>query len=219
MGASSVDDLLYLVRARGAVFDFFNISSAIARLPKLVTGEVGFMGPTAQRNNRFGGHPQFSRHGTSSVAGAPVDVTGGSAGAGAGASPHLTPAVKELAERLCTALVLRFLPELDARGVANTAWAFAKLRYVPDPALPALLSREALMRMPEFEPQHLSNLAWALVYMHHKDDALLSEIAHRSAARLTEFKPQEVVSGVDAAGSVPSLLHCTAVRMHVTSAG
>jgi hypothetical protein len=189
MGASCVDDLLYIVRARGSTFDFFNISSAIARLPKLVTGggDLAFMAPpAAHRTSRFGGQHQFGRHG-SSASGVPADQS-------AGGNPHLTPAVKELAERLCTALVSRFLPELDARGVANTAWAFAKLRYVPDPALPALLSREALTRMPEFEPQHLSNLAWALVYMHHKDDALLSEIARRSAARLTEFKPQEVVS-------------------------
>lgn len=67
----------------------------------------------------------------------------------------------------------------DARGLANTAWAFGKLRYVPDPALPALLSSHAAAKINDFVAQNLSNLAWAMVYMHHKDDALLALMSQR----------------------------------------
>lgn len=66
-----------------------------------------------------------------------------------------------------------------ARGLANTAWAFGKLRYVPDAALPALLSTHAVARIHEFAAQNLSNLAWAMVYMHHKDEQLLGLMSQK----------------------------------------
>jgi hypothetical protein len=53
----------------------------------------------------------------------------------------------------------------DARGLANSAWAFAKLKYVPaasspsaSPPLPSVIAAAALRRLHEFSPQNLSNL-------------------------------------------------------------
>ncbi len=51
------------------------------------------------------------------------------------------------------ALSLQHLHTFDARGLANTAWAFAKMRYVPDASLPAALSAEATSRIHEFAAQ------------------------------------------------------------------
>ena len=91
---------------------------------------------------------------------------------------HLCPVARELADRLC-ALVAAHVHEFDARGIANTAWAFAKLRYMPDERLPAMLCAEASMKIHDFVAQNLSNLAWALVYLHDRDDGLLTMMSQR----------------------------------------
>lgn len=41
MNTHSARDLHTIVRSKGSTFDFFNISSAIARVPKLVGGSGG----------------------------------------------------------------------------------------------------------------------------------------------------------------------------------
>ena len=59
---------------------------------------------------------------------------------------------------------VRMLPELDARGVANVAHAFAKARLVgtgPWQTVWAALPEAALRSLGDFDPQHLSNTAWA----------------------------------------------------------
>jgi hypothetical protein len=83
MTANSTAELLALVRAHGAAFDFFNISTAIARVPKLVGphacgGQVG--GWTGALSSRLGaaGDRRGRRRSLSDVA----------------ASLHLVPALK-----------------------------------------------------------------------------------------------------------------------------
>eukprot|EP00967_Tisochrysis_lutea_P154706 scaffold307836_cov19-Tisochrysis_lutea.AAC.1 len=66
--------------------------------------------------------------------------------------PPMGDGAKALAAHLY-ALSLQHLHTFDARGLANTAWAFAKMRYVPDSVLPAALSIEASTRIDEFAAQ------------------------------------------------------------------
>lgn len=96
---NTIDQLLALVTNHGDEFDFFNISTAISRLPKLV-----------------GDHGQHASH-----------RAGDHDGKASASSAHLSASVKDLADRLCS-LALRHVHEFDGRGLANTAWAFAKLR-------------------------------------------------------------------------------------------
>jgi len=222
MSASCVGELLALVRARGHNFDFFNISSAVSRAPKLVEAEHA----SAKSNARAAPHacaaaasasplPNMSSAEAAAHARAAQNGHGQLAPpAGAGCPTNTPPpppmgdGAKALAAHLY-ALSLQHLHTFDARGLANTAWAFAKMRYVPDSVLPAALSIEASTRIDEFAAQNLSNLAWAMVYMHWRDPHLLGLMANRVLLLLDQFKPQELANIMWAFASLEHHDHTT----------
>ncbi|KAJ9530774.1 hypothetical protein QJQ45_014929, partial [Haematococcus lacustris] len=188
MAASSVEALLGLVQARRGDLDFFNVSTAVARLPKLLEFE-GVAWP-----------------GAGAAPGRPLATSLPTP------PPHLRPAAAQLAQ-LLGALVAQHLPDFDARAVANSAWAFAKLRYVPDPALPRLLCGEALVKLDGFGAQNLANMAWAMVYLHHRDERLLSVLAHKLGLVAGELKPQEVANAMWALASLEHMPPNTLVAL------
>ena len=65
----------------------------------------------------------------------------------------------------------------DARGLANSAWAFGKLKYSPNQKLPALIAAAAIDKMEAFSAQNLSNLLWSFVYLHYHNEQLLNAVA------------------------------------------
>lgn len=67
----------------------------------------------------------------------------------------------------------------DARGLANSAWAFGKLKYAPNQKLPQLIAAAAITKMDVFSAQNLSNLLWSFVYLHHRDEALMAAVAKK----------------------------------------
>jgi hypothetical protein len=67
----------------------------------------------------------------------------------------------------------------DARGLANSAWALGKLKYVPNQRLPALIATAALDKIESFSAQNVANLLWSLVYLHHRPEQLLSAAARQ----------------------------------------
>jgi hypothetical protein len=153
MGSASLEQLLAIVRGHGHTFDFFNISTAVSRVPKLLdTSHICAaaaaapppmaLTPLHHHNSDVGSDTAASSSITTNatenapdtfaaVAAASSTSSGGSNGCGGGngVACHLSPVAKELADKLCD-LVLKHLNEFDGRGLANTAWAFAKLRYV-----------------------------------------------------------------------------------------
>eukprot|EP00878_Enallax_costatus_P027886 GHUV01030071.1.p1 GENE.GHUV01030071.1~~GHUV01030071.1.p1 ORF type:complete len:312 (-),score=101.70 GHUV01030071.1:509-1444(-) len=131
MNTHSMRELHNIVRSKGAGFDFFNISSAIARVPKLV-------GPTGGVQN---------------------DVT-----------------AKALVDDLASLMATQ-INTFDARGLANSAWAFGKLKYSPNQKLPALIAAAAIDKMEAFSAQNLSNLLWSFVYLHYRNEQLLTAVA------------------------------------------
>jgi len=189
MAARTVEELLALVKSKSAHFDFFNISSAVSRAPKLVEMVQGHapMGHAA--------HDMMGSEGDMAMRGSADGMQMSSSGASQAhtSAAHLSPAAHELADRLC-AMAMENMRAFDARGLANTAWAFGKLRYVPDAALPALLCSHAAAKIGEFAAQNLSNLAWAMVYMHHRDESLLALMSHRIRALVNDLKPQELAN-------------------------
>lgn len=183
---NSVEQLLALVTSHGHEFDFFNISTAISRMPKLV-GD----GPGAMRD-------RSSAQQMPELDAAPLDGPATAGHTSKAAAPcanaaHLSAPLRDLADRLGT-LALRHVHEFDGRGLANTAWAFAKLRYVPDAALPAALCRAAVSRIDQFAAQNVSNLAWALVYLHYQDEQLMQLLKRKACDQVHEMKPQELAN-------------------------
>lgn len=70
----------------------------------------------------------------------------------------------------------------DARGLANSAWAFGKLKYSPSQKLPALIAAAAMDKMEAFSAQNLSNLLWSFVYLHYRNEQLMSAMAKQVKA-------------------------------------
>eukprot|EP00198_Chlamydomonas_reinhardtii_P009467 XP_001698804.1 predicted protein of CLR family [Chlamydomonas reinhardtii] len=217
MACRNTEELLALVQSRGAHFDYFNISTALARVPKLAAAS----GPGGMAGSSYGGYagapppppppppPAVSNgngNGFSSDGSGPLAHLGqGGSGAG-GVLPgdlHVDAAGRLLLDHLA-ALMINQINSFDARGLANSAWAFGKLKYVPaaGTSLPTVIAAAALRRMGEFSPQNLSNLVWSFVYMHHVDEALLAAAARYVVARVGEFKPQELANIVWAFASL-----------------
>jgi hypothetical protein len=206
MNTHSARELHAIVRTKGAGFDFFNISSAIARVPKLVglTGGVqvsevfevacvvwsqwGFCmhlmwatcAGAAAWLCRSHARAAFISHASSCCL-----VLGTYFAAPAfSCNPPLPPphqsqsdsAAKALVDDLAT-LMASNINTFDARGLANSAWAFGKLKYAPNQKLPQLIAAAAITKMDAFSAQNLSNLLWSFVYLHHRDEALMAAVA------------------------------------------
>ncbi|KAG2488358.1 hypothetical protein HYH03_013048 [Edaphochlamys debaryana] len=207
MACRNTEELLSLVQHRGAHFDYFNISTALARVPKLVAGNgpsSGYMGAAAYAG--MPPPPPPGPHSGGSGSGASSGGAGMMAVGVPGAPPlpgdlHVDAAGRALLDLLAQLMVGR-IDSFDARGLANSAWAFGKVKYVPAGGLPSVIAQAALRRMHELSPQNLSNLVWAFVYMHHADEQLLAAAARYVCARVHEFKPQELANIVWAFASL-----------------
>jgi hypothetical protein len=74
-------------------------------------------------------------------------------------------------------LMATHIDTFDARGLANSAWAFGKLKYAPSQKLPALIASAAIGKLNGFSAQNLSNLLWSFVYLHHLDEDLMTAVS------------------------------------------
>ena len=79
--------------------------------------------------------------------------------------------------------------ELNAQGLSNTAWAFAKAGH-SSPALFAAIETQVAARASELNAQELSNTGWAFAKAGHSSPALFAAIAKQVAARAGELTAQ-----------------------------
>lgn len=86
------------------------------------------------------------------------------------------PTAKALVDDLAN-LMATHIDSFDARGLANSAWAFGKLKYAPNQKLPALIASAAIDKLPGFSAQNLSNLLWSFVYLHYRNEELLEAVS------------------------------------------
>jgi hypothetical protein len=86
------------------------------------------------------------------------------------------PTAKALIDDLAN-LMATHIDSFDARGLANSAWAFGKLKYAPNQKLPALIASAAIDKLPGFSAQNLSNLLWSFVYLHYRNEELLEAVS------------------------------------------
>jgi hypothetical protein len=86
------------------------------------------------------------------------------------------PIAKALVDDLAN-LMATHIDTFDARGLANSAWAFGKLKYAPSQKLPALIASAAIGKLNGFSAQNLSNLLWSFVYLHHLDEDLMTAVS------------------------------------------
>lgn len=85
---------------------------------------------------------------------------------------------KALVDDLAT-LMTKSIHTFDARGIANAAWAFGKLKYAPNQRFPAMVAAAATPKIEQFSAQNLSNMLWSFVYLHYHNDDLLSAAAQQ----------------------------------------
>lgn len=92
--------------------------------------------------------------------------------------PHTQadPTAKALVDDLA-GLMSTHINTFDARGLANSAWAFGKLKYAPNQKLPALIASAAISKLDSFSAQNLSNLLWSFVYLHYRNEELLEAVS------------------------------------------
>jgi hypothetical protein len=88
-------------------------------------------------------------------------------------------------------LALKQLTSMDARGLANTAYALAKLQLYDRDFMTTLLEA-ATPRLHNFEPHELANTVWALASLGHADDAFVAALLKVAAPQLHRFKPQSL---------------------------
>ena len=103
-----------------------------------------------------------------------------------GAKPYrgFKPLVEDLVGRISSQV-----SRLDARSLANAAWACAKLE-IKNEALVAAIAREVQGKIRDFDPQPLANTAWAYATLGVYNEALMSAIAGEAQAVIRKFSPQ-----------------------------
>ena len=98
-------------------------------------------------------------------------------------------------EEDCIAQLIRVagrqLGECDVRGIANMAWALAKLNY-KDTAFMQQLVQQAGVQLPRFDPQNTANILWALARLGYEDKAFVQRLFANARAKVHEFNAQDV---------------------------
>lgn len=83
------------------------------------------------------------------------------------------------------------LQDFDRQGVANLAWALAKMPKVKGRLkLAKLIASKSHRLLAEFSPQELCNVLWALGKLGVRDNKLMSLASEEARRRLENFTPQ-----------------------------
>lgn len=215
MTANSTGELLSLVRQHGASFDFFNISTAIARVPKLVGphGCGGQMDPTCKAlvddlAKLMEQHiDAFDARGLANAAWALGRLRY------AGPSRELPGLIAGAARNK--------LGEFCAQNIANTLWALVYMHHRSEPLLRAA-AQQVISKACDFKPQELANLVWAYASLEFRDDAMLQAVARRAHSLANQFNEQELSNLIWGLGKLrygdaelyDHLLRCVASKLH-----
>mmetsp|Transcript_40491 Transcript_40491/g.64790 ORF Transcript_40491/g.64790 Transcript_40491/m.64790 type:complete len:101 (+) Transcript_40491:337-639(+) len=81
--------------------------------------------------------------------------------------------------------------EVDPRGLANTAWAFASLSVV-DATLMSSIAAASRRRILEFGGQGISNMVWSIARLCVQDEPLIHAIADAALPRIIDFENQDI---------------------------
>lgn len=80
---------------------------------------------------------------------------------------------------------LKYVSQMHV-GLANAAWAFGKLRYVPDAVLPALIAKASIDKIADFRAQNLSNLLLSCAYLNYRNEELWASVAKQVRGRVVQ---------------------------------
>jgi len=208
--AESADTIMKLHAQHGGSFDEIHLSTCWSRLGKVARGADAF---------RLQRDPELLAPLTEQTAVA-MD------GFGARALSTTAHAVAKLRftgspyTRLWEAMRARALlcrGDLNAQGLANTAWAFATAdRSEPD--LFNALAEEAIPQLPDFSPQALANIVWAFASSSRHAPRLFVAVAAEAPPRLPGFSPQAIamVAWSFASAGVPAPALFDALAAEVT---
>jgi len=87
--------------------------------------------------------------------------------------------------------------ELRDRGLANVAYAVARITRKPDQRTSELLdelARASAASIGKFNPQELANTAWAFATVGHASPALFEAVSRASVASIGQFTPQALAN-------------------------
>ena len=179
------DSLLAVIEQRSASFNAINVATALHRLARL-HGTDGGKGPLAE-SNAF----RSLILKTTDVLHLPAtecDAKAVSTIAHASASLGLRDVT--LSAAIVEASLLR-LQDFDRQGVANLAWALAKLPKVKGRMKLAKRIASLSHRLVwDFFPQELCNLLWALGKLGVRDNKLMSLASEAARGNLDNFSTQ-----------------------------
>lgn len=106
---------------------------------------------------------------------------------------HRSPDADALLRALATQWAGKGVDRMAAQGLANVAWAYARLD-LREEHLFAAIAAEAVGRMGEFGAQGLANLCWAFATAGAHTEPLLHAIEASAVPRLAAFRPEELAS-------------------------
>jgi RAP domain len=84
-----------------------------------------------------------------------------------------------------------YITEFSPQGLANVAWAFAKLNHKAPFLFKAIADRGRVV-IYHFKAQELSTISWAFAKQKHNAPPLFYAIAKAAPALMSDFSPQEV---------------------------
>ncbi|XP_024533092.1 RAP domain-containing protein, chloroplastic-like [Selaginella moellendorffii] len=97
----------------------------------------------------------------------------------------------DVAELVASAMEL--LPECNAQGVSNIAWAISKIGgHLLYRGEMEIIARAALAKVDEFNPQNIANVAGAFASMQHSSPALFEKLMDAASRVPKEFRAQEL---------------------------
>merc|ERR1711990_285486 len=95
-----------------------------------------------------------------------------------------------LLDALAAAAVNR-IGQFNTQGIANTAWAFAKLSFIHEPFFNVIASA-SLAKTKQFDPQGLANIAWSMATIAMSDEPLLTAISVQAVGTISQFTTQNL---------------------------
>ncbi len=178
------DSLLYLIGQKSSRFNAINVATALHRLSRLHGSDSK---KVLAENDAF----QSLVEKTSSILQLPAtqcDAKAVSTIAHAAAGLGLRDV--SVAAGIISASLER-LQDFDRQGVANLAWALAKMPKVKGRLkLAKRIARKSQELLWEFSPQELCNVLWALGKLGVRDNKLMSLASETARGRLDDFTPQ-----------------------------
>eukprot|EP00879_Flechtneria_rotunda_P006796 GHRR01007140.1.p1 GENE.GHRR01007140.1~~GHRR01007140.1.p1 ORF type:complete len:1066 (+),score=457.18 GHRR01007140.1:335-3532(+) len=183
MNTHNMRELHTIVRNMGDSFDFFNISSAIARVPKLANPSNSVQGDATAKALVDDLASLMATHINTFDARGLANASWALGKLKYASNPKL-PA-------LIAAAAMDKMEAFSAQNLSNLLWSFVYLHHRNDQLLTAV-AQQVVSKVNDFKPQELANTMWALASMDYQNGTLMEVVSQRVLELVDKFKEQEL---------------------------